>query len=269
MAKYGKTSFAYQFLHDSASCFESLGLSNIPELFPVTEFDTEEDVANIVYSGRNVRDIISLDSNGNEEYILWEYIPFNYRCDERIKQLIGIMDKEDVDYQKDYDRNIAVYYDQNKDKIKRAFDNLKGSPNTNSMTLFSGVRNFRVRQSVYDLYCTEAGYCYNTEQSYQNGCLYFGDYDSSGIQKWKQLTSAYRDYVKWIGCVQLPHHGSKHNYNPNLANMGRLFIVSAGKKNAYCHPHSFVIKDILMRRRQLYLVAEDIDNQLDIIIRFC
>lgn len=75
-------------------------------------------------------------------------------------------------------------------------------------------------------YCHAKRYwCCDTEMA---GCLYMGDYDASGNYKWKELYEAYDTYWENIGCIQIPHHGSKHNYNSKLAQLDAFYVMSAG-----------------------------------------
>lgn len=50
--------------------------------------------------------------------------------------------------------------------------------------------------------------------------------------------SAYGDYVEYIGCIQVPHHGSRYSYNHGLSELVRCqyYVISAGEKNSFRHP---------------------------------
>ena len=76
--------------------------------------------------------------------------------------------------------------EDNRKKIKKVYGDLKGNLNTNSMTLFSGIREVQ----IYTQY----------DSSYiKVGCLYTGDYEAKGKNKWKTLEEAYQEYWEWIG----------------------------------------------------------------------
>lgn len=112
------------------------------------------------------------------------------------------------------------------------------------MTLFSGVRQVG-KQMQYD-------------SSYVKvGCLYTGDYEAKGKNKWKTLEEAYIEYWKWIGMIQVPHHGSIRNCNDALISKKAVYFLSAGEKNTYKHPSQNVVRGIRFKyHNNLYIVTE-------------
>ena len=98
-----------------------------------------------------------------------------------------------------------------------------------------------------------------------------GDYDASGNQKWKQLQSAYQEYIPYIGCLQIPHHGSKHNFNLKLLDIEscRVYFVSAGLNNKYKHPDGDVIKQIMLSDKRLGIVTEQPWSEISMDIFLC
>ena len=93
-----------------------------------------------------------------------------------------------------------------------------------------------------------------------------GDYDASGKIKWTQLKKAYQRYWRCIGCVQVPHHGSKDDFNDNLLNIDAEFVISAGSKNKK-HPHPEVIVKFLSCGKLPYIVTEDPKSILYMMIK--
>lgn len=83
-----------------------------------------------------------------------------------------------------------------------------------------------------------------------------GDYDAAGSEKWEQLQRAYSKYWKYVGCVQLPHHGSKYNFNDNFVDLDAFFVISAGFSNRFHHPHASVVKALLLSHKTLFVVTE-------------
>jgi beta-lactamase superfamily II metal-dependent hydrolase len=80
------------------------------------------------------------------------------------------------------------------------------------------------------------------------GCLYFWDYEAKGEQKWAQFINHYKNYWDYVGVVQIPHHGSKYNYNRQInQNNPKLSIISSGIKNRYRHPHASTLKRYYLR----------------------
>ena len=55
---------------------------------------------------------------------------------------------------------------------------------------------------------------------------------------------------------QIPHHGSKYNYNNEFLTMSPWHIVSAGRRSRFRHPHKEVC-DKYNRRCPLIVVTED------------
>lgn len=47
------------------------------------------------------------------------------------------------------------------------------------------------------------------------------------------------------------------SYNHELALLNAYFVVSAGKKNTYRHPHESVIRDILFEKKYPFIVTEE------------
>ncbi len=157
----------------------------------------------------------------------------------------------------DYERNM----------IKSVYRKVKGSFNTNSMTLYSGTRKVMRGQkavcSVCDRYWCDEQCSWRTV-----GCLYTGDYDASGKYKWKSLDDAYCTHWNNIGCIQIPHHGSRHNYNKYLAKFNAYYVMSAGTCNRYQHPHTMVIKDLLFNGHFPYIVTENKSSELHLVVDF-
>lgn len=117
------------------------------------------------------------------------------------------------------------------------------------MTLFSGI--IQDEKSYYNT--SISNYIYA-----KVGCLYTGDYETKGKNKWETLEKAYQNYWKWIGFIQVPHHGSSHNCNDNLITKNAIYFISVAKKNRYKHPSLEVVHDITFKySNNLYIVKED------------
>lgn len=112
-----------------------------------------------------------------------------------------------------------------KDKKERdkVFSRRYGSINGNSMTLYSGPKASQT--------CPSAS-------KHMVGCLYLGDFEGNRKRAWGALQAYYRQQGCWnlIGCVQLPHHGSKANYNSDIEKLPACYAVSYGLGNPYGHP---------------------------------
>ena len=195
-------------------------------------------------SGEDIaEEIEGLEHSCNENK--WELIPYNFKQETRINEFEKKLEKE-------FGKKISLKgvekiwkeNEDNREKIKKVYESLKGDLNTNSMTLFSGVRQVG-KQMQYD-------------SSYVKvGCLYTGDYEAKGKNKWKTLEEAYTEYWKWIGMIQVPHHGSIRNCNDALISKKAVYFLSAGEKNTYKHPSQNVVRGIRFKyHNNLYIVTE-------------
>lgn len=124
------------------------------------------------------------------------------------------------------------------------------------MTLFSGTAYDYFQQHLLNYKYCKCNYCNYNNFDKKAGCLYTGDYNASGRNNWKELQKAYSKYWDKIGCIQIPHHGSKYNFNDKFLDYNCFFVISAGYSNKYKHPHSEVIKKFLLRDIKPNLVTE-------------
>lgn len=183
----------------------------------------------------------------------WSYIPFNFqnkKRTEQFKKLTEHLDLDTIDKFKDY-------YEQNKAEIIDIYKTkLTGDINTNSLVLYSGTYS--------DIKTTN----YSKRKSFtftQNisGCLYLGDYNARGNLKMKELKEKYESFCKEISTIQIPHHGSRHNYNPRLNFKPNIIsVISAGINNKFKHPHSETLKKIALQNGIVILVTEQEETKL-------
>ena len=85
-----------------------------------------------------------------------------------------------------------------------------------------------------------------------------GDYAAQDNKAWKSLVRFYGAMKCWsgIGCVQLPHHGSQYDFNPNIADMDVCVAVSFGLGNMHHHPGKDVVLSFLRNNQAVILSAE-------------
>ena len=100
-------------------------------------------------SGEDIaEEIEGLEHSCNENK--WELIPYNFKQETRINEFEKKLEKE-------FGKKISLKEvekiwkenEDNREKIKKVYESLKGDLNTNSMTLFSGVRQVG-KQMQYD-----------------------------------------------------------------------------------------------------------------------
>ena len=68
-----------------------------------------------------------------------------------------------------------------------------------------------------------------------------------------------------VGVVQVPHHGSKHNYNSNINTDPKLNVINAKSKNRYRHPSASVLKEIVRSRGVFVWIKENDSPLIEII----
>ncbi len=213
-------------------------------------------------SGFNVTEIISESFKIKAPFEDWFYIPFNFRHKDRTnmleKELTRLSKNECVDLY-DLQDIWKSGSDYMRRRIQEAYTRVPGSFNTNSMVLFSGTNETHTLQHMVFPHISDPWhfFTYNTKNS---GCLYTGDYDASGKKKFNELYAEYKTYWEYIGCLQIPHHGSRYNYNSAFSTLDAYHIISASKKNRHQHPHSYVIKDLLLNNSYPYIVSEDVGS---------
>jgi ribonuclease BN (tRNA processing enzyme) len=197
----------------------------------------------------------------------WVYIPFNYKEAERRSDIKKLFSKHKVPMPSS-PSDVPDLYWRFSCELAKIYKSLAGGINSNSMVVYSGptlVSKFRGYCNL-NWYCDIKAYsrCYCIYQ--EVGCLYTGDYDASGADKWKRLFESYKEYMSLIGTWQIPHHGAKSCYNPQIANHALVAVASAGSTNQYGHPHEFVMRDLSLKGVKTFTVTEKRDSQAHFVI---
>ena len=192
----------------------------------------------------------------------WVFIPFNFRQPARSDDFKNELKNRNVNFGSLAEFKSHWSNNVDKRKIIEAYKSVPGSLNTNSMTLYSGPDLKDSSQYFIEHYCRNIyPRCYCGEAF--AGCLYFGDYEAKGEQKWDQLISHYGKYWEAVGTVQVPHHGSRHNYNREInKNNPKISIMSAGFANRYRHPHASTARDISVDCGCPLIVTENVGSRV-------
>ena len=210
------------------------------------------------------------EGNGNEEYDLesddsrteipsgtsiklknstpWIFKTFNFgnAKGQREEQLKKALEKENITSLTDLvDKWQDTQYQEN---IRKCYESVSGSMNTNSMVTYSGlgkndftVTNCMTSKSCYWRNCSDI----NSFAPHKAGCMYFGDYEAKGKCKWKQYEDSFGYLIDLLHVQQVPHHGSRHNYNVKLNKpKKKMNFISAGIGNKYHHPHKRTLRKI-------------------------
>ena len=141
---------------------------------------------------------------------------------------------------------------QYQDDIRTCYHAVRGTINGNSMVTYSGPNGNGVSAECYFVNgpygCFLNGFaCQRAFHIYPNlaGCMYFGDYEAAGSRKWKQYEDGFKNQIPFLQMQQVPHHGSRYNYNDSLnAPIIRFNFISAGKNNRFRHPHNLVLNEL-------------------------
>ena len=211
--------------------------------------------------------------------INWFFIPFNYKQDTRRRLFMNAikekgLSEEDIDT---IDKIAAQ-----KQVLKEAYDSIEGDLNSNSMILFSGGIDKRIYYDHIKRHSTTVhGYswiyayswvdwiCLKKDRfllhnwgyytSIRSGCLYLGDIDLNERDLIKDIRHRLDSFLPNLGTIQVPHHGSKHNFNRSICGLENLHlaILSFGTKNRYGHPADYVIAEIWKECIFPCLVTED------------
>lgn len=245
---------------DSEKIFRGISLLNIPEIIRIQQFesDARPDV--------NVCDNVGLSN--------WQFVPFNFKRFEReadfravlqaalevsssdtmvddfISKPIVVFQKIGLDESKKLLRNINKIL---RDRLRtKRFRKRFGSINANSMVLYSGEKD------VYGQFRLTLRCQCDIERSYKAGSLYLGDYAAQDNEAWVNLVSFYKSMKCWdgIGCVQLPHHGSRRDFNSEIGGMDACFAVSFGLGNRHHHPGKDVIVSLLQNDKTVLFSTE-------------
>lgn len=217
------------------------------------------------YSGEDLAKDIFKCSSISTNHIDWVFIPYNFELTNRKQELEELL-AANLSSFCSLDQ-LQTLWEENKNdaqkKIKKAYENLKGSHNPNSMTLYSGTKEMQGYQYFSNnCYCK---YCYK-KRHYKVGCLYTGDYDASKDITFDELRDNYHLYWQNIGCIQIPHHGSIYSYNTGFSELDSFIVISAGQNNKFCHPHSFVINDLLLNYHNPLVVTEKPDSAVYLLV---
>ena len=173
---------------------------------------------------------------------LWEYIAFYkeelYEDNSLYQNLLSILGLDDMRSfrEKAFYEEIAKSLKDNEalfDKVKLAYQGaFPGGHNSYSMPVLSHYIGIEEKnQKVFD-------------------CLYTGD---AIIENWVvEIVNGYRPNY-----IQVPHHGSNHNHNPNLYITTPIAFISVGETNRYRHPGLKTLLDLSGICKEVHIITED------------
>jgi metal-dependent hydrolase (beta-lactamase superfamily II) len=174
----------------------------------------------------------------------WYYIPYNFNAGTKGEVFLKKLEDSGVKIKKE--NNTMKIIDEYWDKIKKAYEEtFNKKVNESSMVLFSG------KDDKNDMiFCTCNGH--SPSKKINSGCLYTGDVNLNGkvsdIKKSMDKTK-FRLFDS-IGTLQVPHHGSIHNFDRSVLDNSNIkcAVISYGTTNDYGHPSIKVIEDLRVKR---------------------
>lgn len=214
-------------------------------------------------------EFISLDENegmlingyspliiGGQNYALWHYIVVNPLQNGDLDKLKTEI--EDIDYD---GRKLSIGDLNNpeilvavRNKLQAAYIKIFKGGNEYSMCVLSELadRENNVSHSYFNRRCWcdchrpchYERYCDDLCRHDLDGALYCGDVDFLYCNTLNILMTRLRGREMHVGLLQLPHHGSRKNFNVDLFHwLGRLLVSFAcyGSPNSYNHPSSYVM----------------------------
>ncbi len=167
------------------------------------------------------------------------------------------------------------------DSCKVIYERYFGKLNHNSysMTLFSGIDNplsvVDYRRSnhfcCYTHCCIDCDFCRFISPNF----LYTGDFEPNhGRRKANKYVILLKSLLKrknlWhtISGIQVPHHGSRNNYHPDLYDSPLFGYISVGTNNIYKHPNVDTIVNIRNCRCCPIIVSDDPNSKQEEVYRF-
>ena len=251
-----RDSFVHDFIENPEQVITTLSARYdriTPNIFYVVPLGSEEAatpalVQNIHRSGQHV---------SIKEYD-WIYVPFNFDEGIRSDKFMEQLRLQGISHSVlENNLKFSNYWFSQLDKLKNAYRKIPGGLNVNSLVVYSGPAMDYEKIVCYPTPAPCYGpYGYCCHNYLPVGCLYTGDYNASGAKEWEELRNSFNSYWDSIGLIQIPHHGSKHNFNCEFSKNNSAFIISSGFSNKYRHPHTQVLKEIINNKIPLFWVTE-------------
>lgn len=233
--------------------------------------DIQDNIMQLDYMGKDLKEVESGTKICLEQNCVWVCIPSNYENDMMRMKILLELQKRKID--------IGNVDEDNFEEITQVYKSVLGKSEQNiySLVLYSGpicqqkfnincytygnnvINNYRAFFSGNGDRCIVIGIPY-----FNMGAVYVGDLklkDFHQIQK-ARVYDCVKDNV---GFIQIPHHGSKDNFDEQIFGifpMSKIYFACAGINNSYGHPSQRVLDEIIAHRKKCYIVTEDINSEL-------
>lgn len=155
-------------------------------------------------------------------------------------------------------------------RVRKAYKAACGGLNDGSMILYSG-REKNDTIYMFDLSCLRNYFKMKKHERFrlafwgeaQSGCLYMGDLNLNRDSIVADIKRKLGQHLNFVGTLQVPHHGSKHNFSADILLPNMFYAVfSYGKNNSYKHPSVEVLRQVLSKHIFPLLVIEDSTSQV-------
>lgn len=145
-----------------------------------------------------------------------------------------------------------------KKQIKASFNSLMKHPNDTSMVLYSGPRNGRFEMNLFDGNLIRYHKKRVKTNELKAGCMYYGDLDLS--TNFADIVYKFNRYFDRIGVMQIPHHGSRHNYHDDLTHINEEMLHMISGKST--HPHADIVLKLLKSEQGFSIISDDINTEV-------
>lgn len=285
-----ETSFVYKFILDPVESVS--GLPKPPRIIFVSPLgenfeNSERSILSVNQFPDNLKtgnqivlensESIGIPSLHGKRRYFWIYLPVNLDGAELSEKLEGYLNEEKIPVPTNSEEIKMLLENRSAFKKLKAFYQAlpHGGINAHSMIVYSGPPEVTRcgfegfwRLAYADLYTRLYEHLY-FERVYKypksSGCLYTGDFAINKV-KWSRIKSYCASLIEQIGVLQLPHHGSRHNYDSCMLENSPVCFISVGRANKYGHPDRSVIEDVFMETQAFpLLVTESRRDQVNFI----
>ena len=193
----------------------------------------------------------------------WVFVPYNFCNKKRSIQLESELESEGfcvTQLKNDPIYSLKAFSTPASRRVLREiYTRVDGNVNENSLLLYSGPDTSFNKDELLHCY-VEIGWPDFWFHRTNSGCIYTGDADLNKIS----LNTEYSEYIESVGVIQVPHHGSRHNFTieafegfwPHI-----VCPVSCGEQNQYGHPASEVINQLALRLFTPLIVTEQPETE--------
>lgn len=175
----------------------------------------------------------------------WIYVPYNLNYNKYAKQIQAELKTKNITTSSELLGSLAKDKQEIIDIYKRVLGGAKNF-NINSLVVYSGSSEQTDKIGL-------VVQSFNIIMLKKLGVLYMGDFNAKEDFNMKKIKDKFSLYWDDIGIVQIPHHGSKHNYHIELSWKSSASLISSGFK--YSHPSQEVLNNIESIDSNILLVS--------------